>query len=108
MKTFADARHPPSTERLEPHRTAKGDEMAGRLPSLAHRLRGSATAPRVPCPGTPPPPGGFKHPPVPDSLKGAPSTTRLKGLQPRSLNPQPQTLNLESKPQSLEPLDPLP
>ena len=33
------------------------------------RSRGYASD-RVAGPGTPPPPGGFKHPPVPDSLKG--------------------------------------
>jgi len=54
--------------------------MVSRLASLARGLRGFAAAPRVPGPGTPPPPGGFKHPPVPDSLKGAPRPPRNEEL----------------------------
>ena len=42
---------------------------ARRLASFAAR-RAFASAPRVPGPGTPPPPGGFKQPPVPESLRG--------------------------------------
>ena len=40
------------------------------------RSRGFASE-RVPGPGTPPPPGGFKQPPVPDSLKGENKTQTL-------------------------------
>ena len=42
---------------------------ARRLASFAAR-RAFASAPRVPGPGTPPSPGGFKQPPVPESLRG--------------------------------------
>ena len=40
-----------------------------RLALFAPR-RGYAARPAVPCPGTPAPPGGFKHPPMPESLAG--------------------------------------
>ena len=51
--------------------------LAGSLARYARRSRGFSSE-RVPGPGTPPPPGGFKQPPVPDSLKGEHTTTHTK------------------------------
>ena len=58
----------------------------GGLKRLASLARGFA-AKAVNGPGTPAPPGGFKHPPVPDSLEGALgafASVRLLPIRPRS------------------------
>ena len=49
---------------------ARGMVATRRLASFAARRAFASVPGRVPGPGTPPPPGGFKQPPVPESLQG--------------------------------------